>query len=124
MIPERVVVHTSVTTRLPAHFDNAFGSYEYRHIKIGCFFGYEQVAYGGNTILVARPEKALLDHWHLSPGEWTRDRLAEMRYQNLQKVNRRRLHEYAARFQRPRLTRAVSRWLEIEHESADAGVML
>jgi predicted transcriptional regulator of viral defense system len=28
MIPERVVVHTSATTRLPAGFTNAFGVYE------------------------------------------------------------------------------------------------
>jgi len=45
------------------------------------------VAYGVGTILVARPEKALLDHWHLTPGEWTCDRLSEMRYQNPGKVD-------------------------------------
>jgi len=125
MIPERVVLHTSVTTRLPARFTNAFGTYEYRHIKQESFFGYDQVAYGVGTILVAHPEKALLDHWHLTPGEWTRDRLSEMRYQNLGKVDPARLHDYAARFQRPRLQRAVSRWLELEQESSESeGVTL
>ena len=124
MIPERVVVHTSVTTRLPARFDNAFGAFEYRHVKQEAFFGYDQVAYGDSTILVARPEKALLDHWHLSSGEWTRDRLSEMRYQNIEKVDRRRLQEYAARYQRPRLNRAVARWLELEQENDEAGVTL
>ncbi len=49
------------------------------------------MAYGSGTIVVARPEKALLDHWHLSAGEWTDDRLAEMRYQHMRDVNRRRL---------------------------------
>ena len=124
MIPERVVVHTSVTTRLPARFDNAFGAFEYRHVKQEAFFGYDPVAYGDSTILVARPEKALLDHWHLSSGEWTRDRLSEMRYQNIEKVDRRRLQEYAARYQRPRLNRAVARWLELEQENDEAGVTL
>lgn len=124
MIPERVVTHTSVTTRLPARFDNAFGAYEYRHIKTEYFFGYDQVAYGSSTILVARPEKALLDHWHLSSGEWTRDRLFEMRYQNIEKLDCRRLQEYAARFQRPRLNRAVSSWLELEQDTAEVEVML
>lgn len=124
MIPERVVVHTSITTRLPARFDNAVGAYDYRHIKTACFFGSDQVAYGGSTILVAHPEKALLDHWHLSTGEWTQDRMVEMRYQNMQKVDRQRLHDYAARFQRPRLNRAVARWLEVARDSEEAGVML
>ena len=123
MIPERVVVHTSVTTRLPARFDNACGAFEYRHIKQPCFYGYEQVAYGSGTILVARPEKALLDHWHLAAGEWTEDRLAEMRYQNMNAVDSRRLQEYAARFKRPRLDRAADRWLRLAKE-CDAGELI
>jgi hypothetical protein len=120
MIPERVVLHTRVTTRLPARFDNACGAFEYRHIKQPCFFGYEQVAYGSGTIVVARPEKALLDHGHLSAGEWTDDRLAEMRYQHMRDVNRRRLREYVARFKRPRLDRAVDRWLRLATQDAKA----
>jgi len=124
MIPERVVVHTSVTTRQPMRFDNACGAFEYRHIKQPSFFGYEQVPYGGSTILVARPEKALLDHWHLSAGEWTSDRLHEMRYQNMKAVDHRRLQEYAARFERPRLQRAVERWLQLAAEGEEGDVIL
>jgi len=123
MIPERVVVHTSVTSRLPTRFDNACGAFDYRHIKQSCFFGYEQVAYGGGTILVASPEKALLDHWHLSRGEWTRDRLFEMRYQNISAVDDRRLQEYATRFKQPRLDRAVERWMQLAAEY-DAGALI
>jgi hypothetical protein len=124
MIPERVVLHTSVTPRLPARFDNACGGFEYRHLKQSSFFGYEQVPYGSGTILVAHPEKALLDHWHLSAGEWTSDRLAEMRYQNMKLVDQRRLREYAARFKRPRLDRAVERWLELAERCDDGDVIL
>jgi predicted transcriptional regulator of viral defense system len=124
MIPECVVLHTSVTTRLPARFDNACGGFEYRHIKPSGFFGYQQVPYGGGALLVAHPEKALLDHWHLSAGEWTSDRLAEMRYQNVKLVDQRRLREYAARFKRPRLDRAVERWLQLAATSDDGDVIL
>jgi hypothetical protein len=116
LIPERVVTYTSVTSRLPTKFTNACGTFVYRHIKPPCFFGYEQVPYGNASILVARPEKALLDHWHLSRGEWTPERLAEMRYQNLTAVNPGRLREYAARFRRPRLDRAVTRWIQLAAE--------
>ena len=124
MIPERVVLHTSVTPRLPARFDNVCGGFEYRHLKQSSFFGYEQVPYGSGTILVAHPEKALLDHWHLSAGEWTSDRLAEMRYQNMKLVDQRRLRDYAARFKRPRLDRAVDRWLELAERCDDGDVIL
>ena len=30
---------------------------------------------GDQKCLVAQPEKALLDHWHLTAGEWTSERL-------------------------------------------------
>jgi len=124
MIPERVVTFTNVTTRLPTRFDNAYGVYEYRHIKQAYFFGYEQASYGESTILVARPEKALLDHWHLSPGEWTTDRLVEMRYQHWIKVNHDRLREAAERFRRPRLQRAAERWVTLAGHSDEGTVTL
>ena len=81
------------------------------------------MAYGSGTLLVARPEKALLDHGHLSAGEWTLDRLREMRYQNVQTVDQRRLRDYAARFERPRLQRAVERWTQLAAEY-DEGALI
>jgi predicted transcriptional regulator of viral defense system len=111
MIPERVVWLTSVTPRVPRHFENPVGVFDYRNIKQDCFFGYQTVAQGGADVLVAEPEKALLDHWHLTPGEWTTERLAEMRYQHVDLVAPDRLRHYAERFRSPRLDRAVERWL-------------
>ncbi len=81
------------------------------------------MVYGSGTILVARPEKALLDHWHHAAGEWTDDRLAEMRYQNMIAVDARCLQEYAVRFKRPRLDLAVRRWLRLAQE-CDAGELI
>ena len=75
LIPERVVWLTSVTSRVPRRFENPVGVVDYRNIKQDCFFGYRTVAHGGAEILVAEPEKALLDHWHLTEGEWTTERL-------------------------------------------------
>jgi predicted transcriptional regulator of viral defense system len=113
MIPERVVWLTSVTSRVPKHFKNPFGVFDYRNIKQDCFFGYRTVIQGGAEIFVAEPEKALLDHWHLTEGEWITERLEEMRYQNITLVKADRLRSYAERFQSPRLNRTVQRWLEI-----------
>ncbi|NLV29915.1 MAG: hypothetical protein GXY47_02065 [Acidobacteria bacterium] len=113
MIPERVVWLTSATSRVPRRFDNAFGVFEYRHIKQEAFFGYAAVPYGDRSLWIAEPEKALLDHWHLTPGEWTRARLEETRYQHCQQADRDKLQAYADRFRSPRLHRALERWLAV-----------
>ena len=110
MIPERVVWLTAVSPRVPRHFENPFGVFEYRSIKQELFFGYAAVPYGGQEILVADPAKALLDHWHLTPGEWTMERLTEMRYQNAGEVSAVILRAYCSRFDSPRLSRALERW--------------
>jgi predicted transcriptional regulator of viral defense system len=124
LIPERVVWLTSVTSRVPRRFENPFGIFDYRNIKQDCFLGYRTVAHGGAEVLVAEPEKALLDHWHLTPGEWTTERLEEMRYQHVAMVGADRLRDYAGRFQSPRLDRAVQRWLELAVEAERGTVTL
>jgi len=112
LIPERVVRFTSVTPRVPRRFENSFGVFDYRHIKQACFFGFASTGVAGQEILVAEPEKALLDHWHLTEGEWTLARIEEMRYQHVTRVSAERLTLYAQRFRSPRLDRAVQRWLQ------------
>lgn len=124
LIPERVVWFTSVTTRVPRRFQNPYGVFDYRHIKQDCFFGFTQIALGGQDVFVAEPEKALLDHWHLTEGEWTTERLDEMRYQHMERVSQNRLREYAGRFQSPRLQRAVERWLALTAEAEKGTVKL
>ena len=43
LIPERVAVFTSVTTRVPREFTNDFGVFRYSNIKKDLFFGYKSV---------------------------------------------------------------------------------
>ncbi len=124
LIPERVVGLTSVTTRVPRYFENRYGRFDYRSIKRDFFFGYRAAGYGRQEILVAEPEKALLDHWYFSPGEWTAARLGEMRCQNSEKVDGEKLLAWAGRFQHPRLRRTVERWLEVSGEEAEGTVTL
>jgi len=124
LIPERVVWLTSVTPRVPRRFENPFGVFDYRNIKQESFFGYRTAAQGGAAVQVAEPEKALLDHWHLTAGEWTAERLAEMRYQNTRGIDPARLQAYAARFRSPRLVRTVQRWLSLAAEEEEGTVTL
>jgi predicted transcriptional regulator of viral defense system len=116
LIPERVIWLTSVTPRVPRHFENPFGVFDYRSLKRDAFFGYLNVQYGPEDVSMAEPEKALLDHWHLTPGEWTSARLTEMRYQHVDRVAEEKLRAYVERFRSPRLCRAVGRWLALAAE--------
>jgi len=124
LIPERVIWLTSVTPRVPRHFENPFGVFDYRNLKRDAFFGYLTVQYGREDVVVAEPEKALLDHWHLTPGEWTSARLTEMRYQHVDRVAEEKLQAYAERFRSPRLCRAVGRWLALAAEAERGTVTL
>jgi predicted transcriptional regulator of viral defense system len=117
LIPERVVRFTSVTPRVPRRFENPFGVFDYRNIKQDAFFGSSSTEVGSQKFLVAEPEKALLDHWHLTEGEWTSQRLDEMRYQHVAQVDAARLRLYAQRFRSPRLDRAVQHWLRLASEA-------
>jgi len=119
LIPEKTVTYTSVTTRKPAFFVNSVGTFRYRHIKPAAFFGYHAIELDGAQVLMADPEKALLDFWHLDPKPWTLARMTEMRFQNMEQVDADRLRTYAERYRSPRLVRAVPIWLKIrdfEHE--------
>ena len=124
LIPEAVSSYTSVTTRTPRRFENPFGTYVYTAIKRSFFFGCRTISIAGIEVVVASPEKALLDHFHLNSGEWDRPRMIEMRFQHGAGIDRRRLREYAQRMGKPRILRAVQVWRECCDTPDDAGVDL
>ncbi len=109
LIPEKTVAYTSVTTRTPKTFANAFGTFTYRHVNPSFFFGYRRVEIDGVSVVLAEPEKALLDLWHLEPGMWDESRLLEMRFQNMEMVDLDRLLGFALRFSSPRLIETVKK---------------
>ncbi len=124
LILEKVVTYTSTTSRVPRRFENAFGTFEYRHVKRAAFFGYRALEMQGRKVLLAEPTKALLDLWHLTSGPWTADRMVEMRFQNFGAVNQEELREYAARFGSPRLLRATDVWCELAEAEQEGGAAL
>lgn len=116
LIPERVMLTQSVTTRRPETLSTAAGDFEFRHVKRDWFFGYRETAVPGGTALVAEPEKALLDLVHLSRGEFPQDRINELRLDGLDRVDLKRLHAFARRGT-PRVRRAAEQlraWIERE----------
>lgn len=110
LIPERGVTYTSVTTRQTREFSNAFGIYQYRHVKNNLFFECEQVDVGEDRLWISTPEKTLLDFWYLEKGPWSEKKMEEMRFQNFESVNPSRLEEQARIFDSPKIRQAVSIW--------------
>jgi predicted transcriptional regulator of viral defense system len=124
MIPEAVVTYTSVTSRVPRTFTNAFGTFRYQHVKQSAFFGYNATRIGESRVLLAEPEKALLDFWHLERGTWNEPRMREMRFQNTDTVDVTKLRSYAERFESPRLVACVNLWQEVMRMETEGTVSL
>lgn len=107
LIPEAVPVYTSVTTKRPGKFETKIGVFDYRHIHVNLFWGYESVAHHNQTAFIASPEKALLDFIYLKAPKVTMEYLTELRLQNMDKFSTHQLTEYAARFGKKKVMNAA-----------------
>ncbi|MBG0860416.1 MAG: type IV toxin-antitoxin system AbiEi family antitoxin domain-containing protein [Bacteroidales bacterium] len=80
IIPEAVPGITSVTTLKTITFSNDFGEYSYKNIKPEMMFGYDlREMEGGRRIMLATPEKALIDLLYLYPFYNTERDLKDLR---------------------------------------------
>ena len=87
LIPDTVPVVTSVTTRRPQERETALGTFLYRHIKPSLFWGFAETSFGGGSVLLASPEKALLDLGYFEPASADLRWVEELRLQNLDRVD-------------------------------------
>lgn len=107
LIPEGVSAFTSVTTKRPGRYETSLGTFDYRHIQVPLFWGYEAMTVRAMTAFVALPEKALLDLFYLKPVPLSLDYLEGLRLQNLEKISKARLIAFARRFKKPKIRQAV-----------------
>jgi predicted transcriptional regulator of viral defense system len=112
MIPEKVSAVTSVTTRKTRSFRNREGTFIYRSLKPGLYFGFtSKKDEHGYPFFIAEPEKALLDHLYLNLGSIDPDDTdffaGSLRLQNRAILNRKKLASYAKRFGIKKLTRVL-----------------
>ena len=120
LIPEAVPVFTSVSTRKPHTFKNAFGEFVYRNIKQSLFGGYQVVRILARNVLVATLEKALFDHWYLSTGPWSQARMAELRL-SVSLVDPQKLHGWIDKSGKPRLHNAFEQWSKWAAQNDEEG---
>jgi predicted transcriptional regulator of viral defense system len=102
MIPEAVIQVTSVTSLKTMEFTNQFGKFSYKSLQPDFMFGYEQKPFlKGRVLLMATPEKALLDLLYLYPFYNSEEELCALRLDEdyLQdSVDPDMINEYAKRF--------------------------
>jgi predicted transcriptional regulator of viral defense system len=109
LIPEFVPVTTSITTTRPQVIETPLGRFEYRHVNKNLFCGYQMLEISDKQqAFVATAEKALLDLVYLTPGGEREEFLKELRLQNLDKLSKDILRQYAQKSDSPKLRRAVN----------------
>jgi len=106
LIPERVPVVTSVTTRRPGRFTTPLGTFDYRHLQADLLNGFRrELVAEGQEAFIATPEKALADLIYLHPGADRPEFLSELRLEGLAQIGQESLRE--ALSHRPKLHRAL-----------------
>lgn len=116
LIPEAVDLLQAVTPKHGRGWTNNLSRFVYRSIKEDRFWGYREDLMDGipsqNKFFIAKPEKAILDLIYLNKGEWTKERISQMRFQSLDTFDHNRLQKFFKRFDSPRLERATERFID------------
>lgn len=109
LIPEKVADVTSIASKKTMLFSNEFGVFRYQHLKPSLFFGYQKKEdENGYPVLMAEPEKALLDFFYLESVRFNKTNLRSIfeesyRFQNVSQLRLKILRKYAARFGQKKL---------------------
>jgi len=117
LIPEKVVDVTSVTTKKTAKFTNALGTFVYQHLKDDLFFGFKKVEdENGISVLIAEPEKAVLDFIYLNLQDFKKqdEDVFEIsyRFQNLNILRKRKLIDFTRRYKNREVLEVVEKLLK------------
>jgi predicted transcriptional regulator of viral defense system len=105
LIPEYVPGTFSVTLSRPSQWD---GGFVFQHLAPRLLFGYQSIeVVKGQFAFIAQPEKAILDLAHLTQGSDNKAYLTQLRLQNLERLDLKRLQEFAERADKPKWKRVA-----------------
>lgn len=102
LIPEEIFQATSVSTKKTANFETPLGNFSYKQIKPSLYWGYRLVDFGNQKILLAEPEKAVLDYLYIHPKLKTADDFRGMRLdmdEFKSQINLERFNKYLEMFE-------------------------
>lgn len=120
-IPEEIFQVTSVSTKKTVSFQTSVGNFSYRHLKPRLFWGYDLMIFGRQKMLLADPEKALLDYLYLNPRLKKAGDFIEMRLNTdefMAKINIKKFNDYLKIFKNKALARRAKIFLTtIQHDN-------
>jgi predicted transcriptional regulator of viral defense system len=105
IIPEAIYTITSVTTKATRKFKTLDLVFTYRKIKKQAFSGYRPEKINGSVILIAEPEKALVDYLYFIDLE---KREPNERI-DLKKLSKKKVFQYASLFKRKSLDKLIKK---------------
>ena len=117
LIPEAVFQITSVSSRKTVSFENTAGTFSYLRIKPELMFGFNRLPFSNDkSILIASPEKALLDLLYLYPFYNNEEEIEQIRLDETilhDSIDSSILHEYLQRFQNKALGKRIQKLLNV-----------
>ena len=113
IIPEAVYQVTSATTGKTTRYSSVEGTFGFRHVKQPLFFGFEtRQDERGLNVMLAEPEKALLDFLYLNLAQFSSEDSEiftnSYRFSNLESLRPERLMTYTSRFESAKLERVMA----------------
>ena len=105
IIPETIYEVMSTTSRTTRGFNVNNIKYSYKKIKKDCFNGYKPIKIKNATILIAEPEKALVDYLYLvvlGKRKLSYERI------DLGKLKKAKLLSYAGQFQKEKIRKIIN----------------
>jgi predicted transcriptional regulator of viral defense system len=117
IIPEAIVYTTAVSSLKKANFDNIFGSFSYQQILPELMFRNKKKSFlNKQSLILATPEKAILDLLYLYPQYNNEQEIRELRFdeESMQEdLNVERLKEFTERFRSKIVRKRVNLLLKI-----------
>ena len=108
MIPEHVPVTTSITAGRPEELSTPRGRFQFRHVAPRHLFGFAEVEVARDQrVLLAGPEKALVDLLYLTPHCDQVPYLRELRLAPADTLDLEKLHATVTSTGSPKVARAV-----------------
>ncbi|MCX5698267.1 MAG: hypothetical protein NTX01_01010 [Candidatus Omnitrophica bacterium] len=109
LIPEKVLVYTSITTKKTTEYTAAIGKFNYHSVKESLFGGFTKSVDNGQSYFIAYPEKALLDFFYFHRElKGAKGEFESYRFQNLEILNFRRFDKLKTNYNKKTNTIARS----------------
>lgn len=114
-IPEEIFQITSVGTKKTAAFETPIGNFNYKQIKPSLYWGYQLIDFETQKLLLAEPEKAILDYLYINSRLKTKNDFLGIRLNTDEfksQVNISKFKIYLKSFNNKQLTKRANTFLQ------------